>query len=238
MSNKPIKVKVNNEWVSVPNIQYGGSSSSGGSSNVYSEGETVIGTWVDEKPIYRDVSLLALGNLVPVLTGESSKVICNNSPYAGNAAWMVFDDKISTTYGSPDNPGVIYLGYRFDEPQLVLKYALTATDPTSVRNWPTDFKLQGSNDEITWDTLDEQVGFVGFDSSSGPHEFDVNNSTYYKAYRIEVTKRGSGGTGVGGLARLEFHGYKDMVPPENTDIIFRQESFSNYQVYEYTKTTD
>ena len=53
---------------------------------------------------------------------------------------------------------------------------------------PSTWKFDGSNDGVSWTTLDEQVDFVAYASSKSTYFKLKDNETAYNRYRIVVTK--------------------------------------------------
>ncbi|KRV46688.1 alpha-mannosidase [Wenjunlia vitaminophila] len=102
-----------------------------------------------------------------------------------------------------------WLEFDLEEPIAVVRYALTSANDAAERD-PKDWKLQGSNDGTTWNTLDTRTGEV-FEQRFQTREFSFENTTAYRHYRLEITR--NAGAGLTQLAEVQFSNGDTTPPP-------------------------
>lgn len=141
------------------------------------------------------------GYKVPQLTSNTSSGLAfASSSYAvANEAWKAFDKTVGSIYASSTleiNNG--FLGYLFKESLVVSKYRISSTSTASlVNSTAKDFVLEGSKDtnngkDGTWIVLNSQTNQVW--TANQQREYEVENSEYFKAYRIRWTSNNGGVT--------------------------------------------
>jgi hypothetical protein len=96
-----------------------------------------------------------------------------------------------------------YLGYDLGAGNGIVANSYTLTTPNSDTYWnrvPSDFKFQGSNDNITYVDLDVRSGVTNWTRAESK-TYVFTNSTNYRYYRLYITAIQSGGrdAGVGEL---------------------------------------
>ncbi|OME43162.1 hypothetical protein BSK59_33530, partial [Paenibacillus odorifer] len=75
--------------------------------------------------------------------------------------------------------------YEFNEPICIAKYEVTAT--SGFLNYaPKEWTLQGSNNNIDWIVLDEQIDQTTW-SSSMKKSYTFSNAVKYKYYKLSIT---------------------------------------------------
>ncbi len=110
------------------------------------------------------------------------------SLYSGTAAQQFDNDQSnSSTCGYTPVSGS-WLKYDFgaENEKTVVRYKIdTGHDGNTYA--PKDWLLQGSNDDVTWTTVDSRAGVTGW-SASVLRQFDCpSNGTAYRYYRLYIT---------------------------------------------------
>lgn len=156
-----------------------------------------------------DYRTYVLPDAVPTMTSDTTpegKVIYSeqNSTYTAVRAFNA--TKNWSTGVSVIKP--TYIGYIFDT-ATVLKYVKTTEYGYSGGGMINNFKIQGSNDTTngsdgTWTDLTDTITITSA-GASAPHNFVINNSTAYKAYRLFAANE----TG-GAIETLQFYGREDV----------------------------
>ena len=146
-------------------------------------------------------------------------MIGNGDLYNGN--WMP----------SPRNAVPEYVGLRFEEPVLVTGFQFSSTASISYNcpmsaapcGYPTDFSLEGSNDEVEWTTLLSMTRFAGMRVTfSSPYydeacdwwddgvflsdRMDIADPRHFLAYRMVVRAFKPNIKGIYNVAELVLYG--------------------------------
>jgi hypothetical protein len=146
-------------------------------------------------------------NLMPLMTSNtapSGYVISSNIDSSN--AYMPFDvNKTGTGWtGTFLNP--TWLKISLPAVQTLTHYRFTNRGYYSNQDFMTDWTLQGSNDDISYDIIHTVVGWSGPGWGVTSPFFYIPNPKSYKYYKLNIT-----GTlswyGAVGLANLEFWGY-------------------------------
>lgn len=144
-----------------------------------------------------------IASLVPIMTGPSapSGTAFGDATYA--APWNVFSAREGggwVAYGLPNS-----MGYQFTTAQVVKSYAIAPwmVDTVSAR-WIRTWKLQGSNDGVTYTDVDSR-NINGRSWAAGAYRYFscASNSTAYLYYRLYITA--NNGDGFAGIHRLELY---------------------------------
>lgn len=120
---------------------------------------------------------------VPTMTDAthpSGIVIGSDNGVPGNECYVVFDSNVSNYWYAPSNQTNTFIGYIFNEPVKVLRIGLNAS--YSVQKNDIPYKIQASNDGITWVDLGENT-FRYADENSTQVTI-VNNNSKYTQYRV------------------------------------------------------
>ncbi|MEI2284341.1 discoidin domain-containing protein [Paenibacillus polysaccharolyticus] len=127
---------------------------------------------------------------IPKMTSNTTpegEVFVSNTPN-GNATfgWEAFDGAINTSWGGNTLPTTMpkWIGYKFSEPKVIVKYRLRFTNTTY---YPRNYEFQGSTDGIVYDTLHSIV-----EGSSGVLDYVIPNRRSYTHYRLYITVLSSG----------------------------------------------
>lgn len=105
-------------------------------------------------------------------------------PEAGEGSPKVVDGDTNTKYLNEYNTDM-WMQIAYDQPVSVGAYTLTSANDADDRD-PKDWKLQGSQDGVTWVELDSRSGET-FPERFQTKRYDFDNTTPYKYYRIEIT---------------------------------------------------
>ena len=127
-----------------------------------------------------------LSNFIPAFDGELS--ISRESSVAAQQSSNLIDGEYGTKYFLKDfAASELWIVYSFDEPQSISAYALVAGNDVAERD-PKAWTLEGSNDNSTWDMLDEWTIISQFPERNGRRVFPVNSANSYQHYRITFTE--------------------------------------------------
>jgi hypothetical protein len=118
---------------------------------------------------------------------------------AAYGAWKAFnrtnadesDQWASATTALPH-----FVQYDFGTGVIINKYAIQERNSANYTGFPSDFTLQGSNDNASWDVLDTRTNISAPGPASWSSYFTFNNGTAYRYYRLNVTAVIGGNTGV------------------------------------------
>lgn len=169
--------------------------------------DCVIDVFSDDSGINSSLSsnhVVSGGSLLP---GHSSNIIpamTSNTTPSGIASassvhsafqtepWYAFDKDISplNTIWAPHGIPYGWLQYEFESPQVISKYAITATRATDANllGSPRDWTFEGySDNESRWVVLDEQTNVTNWKPAE-MREYVFYNNHPYKKYRINVTR--------------------------------------------------
>lgn len=145
--------------------------------------------------------------LVPVMTDYTEpegEVIHSGSVYTWSGVtyhpWRLFHRGVEiSTWVTSKTTG--WVGYIFTKPTRIRKYSIKSNSNNLDRQ-PKNWTFQGSNDGITWDTLDIRENITW--EASTFKGFDIENNKYYTRYRLNITAN-NGNTGYIQFAQLEMY---------------------------------
>jgi hypothetical protein len=161
--------------------------------------------------------------LIPLLTSTSTAATAS-SQQSNYEAWRAFQ-RTSNQWVSNAVPSIgspQWLKIDFGEPTVVSKYAFHAGH-TSYNSLPAGWKLEGSNDDSTWTTLDERSATDAQRLMAGQSAlpqmcnavFSFENTTAYRWYRLVFTgimDMNSSPQRVG-VGRFQLYGVYPSYPP-------------------------
>ncbi|MEZ0450626.1 fasciclin domain-containing protein [Sphingobacterium thalpophilum] len=126
-------------------------------------------------------------NLFKTIGGQwSSSKEASGGPNSVEAAKYVFDGNPETKFFL-SNPGQFYLQWEFPVDVVANSYTLRSANDIQPRD-PTDWTLQGFNQETQkWDLLDTKKDEV-FDERFQLRVFLFNNTKAYKIYRLNIAR--------------------------------------------------
>lgn len=130
---------------------------------------------------------------VNLATGGTASDSANNPVNAGQA----FDGNSGTEWFYKGVSG--WLSYDLGHKELVQRYTISVDDKEASRD-PKDWQFQGSNDGLTWTTLDTQARQV-FAERFKPNSYVIAKPAAYRYYRINITAN-NGDSAFTGLAEL------------------------------------
>lgn len=145
--------------------------------------------------IRNTVSPISIPNIAtPAMTSNStpSGIVFASSQSTGNNSWNAFSQDSNTTFWQSNVANTGTLGYQFPTGKVIKRYILRMLS-SSTASFPTAWTFQGSNDGISYTTLDTVTGAVI--SLGGNYISSVlANTTSYTYYRINITAVVSAGT--------------------------------------------
>lgn len=104
--------------------------------------------------------------------------------------WLVFDHDSGTDWYNYEDGFPYWVTFDFGagNTKIVTKYRLTASGVDVIRaeRAPEDFTLQGSNNNSDWTILDTVTGEISWGVGES-REFEIDNSTEYRYYRLNIT---------------------------------------------------
>jgi hypothetical protein len=130
----------------------------------------------------------------PAMTSNStpSGIVFASSQNGVNFSWNAFSQDSNTTFWQSAVANTGTLGYQFPSGKVIKRYILRMISSTTL-SFPTAWTFQGSNDGISYTTLDTVTGAVI--SLGGNYVSSVlANTTSYTYYRINITAVVSAGT--------------------------------------------
>ena len=150
--------------------------------------------------------------LVPSITNTSSSVIYssqnNNYP-----AYNVFNQSLTPTWEGSSKSWTStsssneWVGYDFGTPTIVKRAMAIFTGSNSA---PKNYKIEGSNDGVTWTTL--KSGTNAQPSSLDPYYYTFENDTAYRYYRYFAVDRQTTKSGYYiSMATLQFYALEEAV---------------------------
>jgi hypothetical protein len=149
---------------------------------------TIDGTYTVQT-IRNTLPTVTIPNIAtPVMTSNNtpSGLAFASSSNAGNLPWIAFNqDGPSATFWQSGTGNTGILGYQFTSGKIIKRYSIrmnTLGNPT----YPTAWTFQGSNDGITYTTLETVTGAVISTGSSYTSGI-LANTTSYTYYRINIT---------------------------------------------------
>lgn len=166
---------------------------------------TIGGPYLKENTLGTTLTPASYGSITPLMTGLTAPSGTVSSSGAFGDAWEAFDHDAGTD-ASMDPGGVGWLQYRQAGAAQVIAdaYYITATPQDADVNTPSTWQLQGSNNGVTWITLDARRGQTGWTNGETRY-YEFENSTAYEYYRFNFTAGGGGGGANSAIAELGIH---------------------------------
>ncbi|MER3385969.1 heparin lyase I family protein [Pectobacterium aroidearum] len=127
-----------------------------------------------------------------------------NRQWEGSGVQRAFDGDINTKYAAYESNTPLYLQYRFPkgESSQAVSYKISSTDSSTNKRYPRDWTLLGSNDGVTWNTLDQQMN--QYFGKRATREFQVATPGEYSYYRLRIdANNGASVTEVGDIVFLD-----------------------------------
>jgi hypothetical protein len=138
--------------------------------------------------------------LVNVATGGSATDSANNATNAGYA----FDQNSASYWFYGGVTG--WLKYDLGHTETVQRYTVISSTESRTGRDPKDWQFQGSNDGVTWTTLDTQSGQV-FANRQQMNSYTVATPGAYRYYRLNITSN-NGDTGFVALSEIGLYAAK------------------------------
>ena len=133
-----------------------------------------------------------LGLVQDVTNDASFSVSRDNSggKEAGEGSLKLIDNNIDTKFLQFDYTGDLWCQLAFFEPVAIAGYSMTSANDADGRD-PLNWTLEGSDDGITWVTVDTREG-EDFPERFQTRTFLFNNTTPYLVYRLNIKAVNSG----------------------------------------------
>jgi hypothetical protein len=128
---------------------------------------------------------------VPVMTSNNAPrgVAKASSEYSSAySAYRAFNGVEVETGWATKNGMVQWLSYSFPVPKIIRHYSIRSRSDLAGVGAPTDWILQGSNDELTWVDLDRQTGAFDVTSASLLKRFSFSNESPFTTYRLSISR--------------------------------------------------
>ncbi len=103
----------------------------------------------------------------------------------GEEEAKAFDNNINTKWVTYTSYGVIQYDFAGDTAYAISSYSITSANDVPERD-PKNWELQGSNDGISWISLDSRSDMV-FTERHQTVSFSFTNATPYRMYRLNIT---------------------------------------------------
>ena len=172
-------------------------------------------------------------SIIPVMTATTTAgvTITSSSNYSGYVAWGAGDTDATTAWlsgGSAD----AWLKVEFPAAKTVSEFSIQPrlVDPD---HRPTEFHLEGSNDDATWDNLTGTINFATWNletNAAENFEVPVGNRAAYTYYRLTVTDTDSNSfTSIGDFALFENTG-TEVLPLKNAVHMVGEVEKSTFQI--------
>ena len=149
---------------------------------------TIDGTYTVQT-IRNTLSTVKIPNIAtPAMTSNNtpSGVVFASSTNGANAPWIAFNqDNSGATYWQSGTANTGILGYQFPSGKVIKRYIIRM-NTLGVQTYPTSWTFQGSNDGISYTTLDT-VTATSIPLGSFYSCPTLANTTSYTYYRINIT---------------------------------------------------
>lgn len=157
-------------------------------------GETIVRiTAVDDATITAAARVKVISGAPVDITDQSTITVNRENsggPNAGEGSLKLVDGDLGTKYLS-GYLAPFWVNLEFDEPIVAGYYAFTSANDAAGRD-PRDWEIQGSQDGVTWETLDTRTQY-SFPERNLTREFYFDNNTAYKYYRFDLLSNNGDG---------------------------------------------
>lgn len=145
-------------------------------------------------------------NLIPIMTSNNLP----NGEAFGSSKWTssseyfyAFNDNTTQNFTS-NSTLPQYIGYKSTRAYKVVCYSVSSrnlnVDDLSIA--PTEWELQGSNDNSVWETIDTRLGVL-WSSKLEEKVFEIENLKSFFYYRLNVKKNNGYATSIFGINRIQ-----------------------------------
>ncbi|QCX37410.1 discoidin domain-containing protein [Aureibaculum algae] len=150
-------------------------------------GETMLTvTAADDASITASAPLKVISGAPVDITDQATITVnreYSGGPNGAEGSLKLIDGDLGTKYLS-GFVAPFWINLEFEEPVVAGYYALTSGNDASSRD-PRDWEIQGSQDGVTWVTLDARSDYT-FPDRILTREFYFDNNTAYKIYRFDI----------------------------------------------------
>lgn len=146
-------------------------------------------------------------DVTPAMTSNTtpSPYVAFGTNIAKGAAYLLYDGSHKTFVRG--SSGLLSTGLNFGEKVLINAYSISkcASNTSNLGETPSEWYFQGSNDNLSWTTIDHRSGYL-LPQDNTLYTFTFDNEVGYKMYRIYVTATTqSGGNGNALISELRFY---------------------------------
>ncbi|MDR1810855.1 MAG: fibronectin type III domain-containing protein [Prevotella sp.] len=156
--------------------------------------------------VYADLLATAVAPVIPDitgLTGNSLSVQYENTSNTNENSPKGIDNDVNTKYLFYASAG--WMKLMLPKPYAVEQYEIVSANDAPERD-PKTWKLEGSNNNAAWTTIDSQQN-QKFLNRKSPLRYVVSNTTAYKYYRLSIT--GNNGGTLTQLAEFRLYANRD-----------------------------
>lgn len=145
-------------------------------------------------------------NPIPIMTSNtqpSGEAFGSSTWTSTSEYFYAFNDSLNQNFTSNSSLPQ-YIGYKFTKSYKVVGYSVTSrnlnNDDLAIA--PTEWELQGSNDNSVWETIDKRIGVV-WTSKLEEKYYGLKNQQFFTYYRLLVTKNNGFATSIFGINQLK-----------------------------------
>ncbi|WP_238600623.1 discoidin domain-containing protein, partial [Metasolibacillus meyeri] len=145
-------------------------------------------------------------NLIPAMTStnQPSGETFGSSKWATTSEYFYAFNNNTTQNFTSNSPLPQYIGYRSIRACKVVSYSVTSrnlnNDDLPVA--PTEWELQGSDDNSIWGTIDKRIGVL-WTAKLEEKNFEIKNPQSFTYYRLYVTKNNGFATSIFGVNQMK-----------------------------------
>jgi len=127
------------------------------------------------------------GSAVPPMTSNNTPSGLVSASVDGVNGYKVFDKALNTDWQPPVGPAVLSYDLGAGVSKVVDAYSITADTATGADGlaMPSVWKFEGSNDNVTWVTLDSRSAETDW-ANGEKRFFEFRNTTAYRFYRLDI----------------------------------------------------
>ncbi|OME43863.1 hypothetical protein BSK59_33455, partial [Paenibacillus odorifer] len=110
-----------------------------------------------------------------------------SSEYSGYPAWYAFDRASTSSWISANGQMTGWIQYAFTEQKDIVSYGITSREHAIARGDLKSWTLEGSNDGLVWNVVDERSNIEQWQSKE-KRVFSLKKKESYRYYKINVTE--------------------------------------------------
>lgn len=129
--------------------------------------------------------------------------------WMGWHAWHAFDDAANFSGWSSDDSIPEWIEYEFANARIIDNYDMTAWEATW---YPQDWTVSGSNDRISWTTIDTVTGETGW-AKAETRNYVIDVRDLYRNYRFTFTKCQNSDRAFCEIDSIKLYSFQSTVTP-------------------------